>query len=97
MPHYIVHVIVLVAGPKTPTAKTPCFVRFIKVNLEICLTEQDNQKMLKGVVSFYYTYQITPKCFGSMPRQLATPSKPQSTSTRGADNTGVACKERVTP
>jgi hypothetical protein len=26
---------------------------------------QDNQQMLKGVVSFYYTHQITPTCFGS--------------------------------
>jgi hypothetical protein len=28
-------------------------------------TVQDNQQMLKGVVSFYYTHQITPTCFGS--------------------------------
>jgi hypothetical protein len=26
---------------------------------------QDGQQTLKGVVSFYYTYQITPTCFGS--------------------------------
>jgi hypothetical protein len=28
-------------------------------------TVQDNQQKLKGVVSFYYTHQITPTCFGS--------------------------------
>jgi hypothetical protein len=26
---------------------------------------RDNQQMLKGVVSFYYTHEITPTCFGS--------------------------------
>jgi hypothetical protein len=26
---------------------------------------QSKQQMLKGVVSFYYTHQITPTCFGS--------------------------------
>jgi hypothetical protein len=26
---------------------------------------QDNQQMLKGVVRFYYTHQITPTCFVS--------------------------------
>jgi hypothetical protein len=29
--------------------------------------------------------------------ELATPTEPQSTPTRGADNTGVAYEERVTP
>jgi hypothetical protein len=56
---------------------------------------QENQEMLKAV--FIKLRKLWFAWCGQPPWQLATPSEPSFTSTRGADKTGVAYKERVTP
>jgi hypothetical protein len=57
-----------------PTCRWKYYVNFFYSYTEyfFYFPVQDNQQMLKGVVSFYYTHKITPTCFGrSLPSSRA--------------------------